>query len=578
MPFSHVEIEQKKKWIISLFFLILVFLYFLTALILGNISKFFVSIIFSWSHSYLNLKETIVFLIVAFFVSTIHWYISIRNVASKMLKILNAQPIDKSDLYHQRLRNIVEEIRAATGGQKVRCVVIPSISMNAFAIMDFKEEPIIGVTEGLLSKLNRRQLEAVVAHEMAHIVSRDCVITTISCSLFGLYSGVLNNILDKIWKLVSRTLFGSDERYQPNGFWRECKETLMMFFRRILSCFCFAFYFCFIYLIIIRIFLLISNGMAFIIKMVISRAREYQADAIAVRLTRNPLTLAEALYIISRNYCKIKDSEGLSPLFILSTRKSEIPEKEGIWSNLFSTHPPIRKRIKILLDIAHCDFETLINEAKRPELRRDTVVVLTQPTYSKKVWFVNNEEGKWVGPFSLSELSQLKWLRPDSWVHQEEDTKVTFAYEHKILRDMFKKRLKEKNISKFLCPHCKIELTNILYEGVPLYRCSFCEGIRIEKQKIIRLLTRREQGFSDEIVRLAIPYITSQKNSWISKVNQMGVKYFLDCPSCNKKMTRRFYSLAYLIEVDFCNYCDYIWFGKNKLEILQFLDETIHMK
>ncbi|HAV43052.1 TPA: hypothetical protein DCX15_03460, partial [bacterium] len=196
MPFSHVEIEQKKRWIISLFFLVLVSLYFLTVLVIGNINKIFVSMICSWSLPlYLNLKETIILLIAAFLVSIIHWCISTRDAASKMLKILNAQPIDKKDLYHQRLKNIVEEIRAATGGQKVRCVVIPSISMNAFALMDFKEEPIIGVTEGLLSKLKRRQLEAVVAHEMAHIISRDCLVTTISCSLFGLHSGVLNNIL-----------------------------------------------------------------------------------------------------------------------------------------------------------------------------------------------------------------------------------------------------------------------------------------------------------------------------------------------------------------------------------------------
>jgi len=323
--------------------------------------------------------------------------------------------------------------------------------------------------------------------------------------------------------------------------------------------------------------------MAFIIKMVISRAREYQADAIAVRLTRNPLGLAEALYTISRNYWKIKGSEGLSPLFILSTRESEIPEKEGIWSNLFSTHPPIRKRLKILLDIAHSDFETLINEAKRSELRKDTVVVLAQPADSKtkKVWFVNDEEGKWAGPFSLSELSQLKWLQPDSWVRQKGETKISLAYENKSLREMFRGTLKEeKSVSKFLCPHCRVELMDILmdilYEGVLLQRCSFCEGVRVEKQKIIRILTRREQGFSDEIVRLANLYIASQKNSRILRVNQIGVKYLLDCPSCNKEMNRRFYSLAYLIEVDFCDYCDYIWFGKNKLEILQYLDEVAH--
>ncbi|MEW6104725.1 MAG: M48 family metalloprotease [bacterium] len=199
MAFSFIEIEEKKSRIIFLVLFLLILLYFLAAWTIGVVIKLWIIIKLSRFGNYLtspflNLEETIFAFLIALLAGIIHWQLSLNNIINRFLSVLNAKPLDEKDRYHRMLENIVEEVCVACGGKRVRVRVIPTIAMNAFTLTDLKKEAVIGVTEGLLSRLTRPQLEAVIAHEMAHIISGDSTIATISSSIFGIYCAMLKVI------------------------------------------------------------------------------------------------------------------------------------------------------------------------------------------------------------------------------------------------------------------------------------------------------------------------------------------------------------------------------------------------
>ena len=84
---------------------------------------------------------------------------------------MHCEPLDAGDRYHQRLANIVEEMRIATGSPRIECVTVRTLGLNAFAFSDLHGGGVIGVTEGALARLSRQQLQGVVAHEFAHVLS-----------------------------------------------------------------------------------------------------------------------------------------------------------------------------------------------------------------------------------------------------------------------------------------------------------------------------------------------------------------------------------------------------------------------
>ncbi len=197
MPFSFIEIEERKTKIIIFLFLFLILFYFFSAWILTLtvrilfLGRFLTSSrrLFSLSFNHL----AVIFLI-SLIIGVSHWFISVSNTTEKILTLLGARPPDKEDTYHKRLINIIDEVSIALGGRKIDCVVLPVFGMNAFSIADFRNRAVIGVTEGLLSRLSRPQLEAVVAHEAAHIVSKDTLVKTIAVAIFSIYAAILDKL------------------------------------------------------------------------------------------------------------------------------------------------------------------------------------------------------------------------------------------------------------------------------------------------------------------------------------------------------------------------------------------------
>ncbi len=325
MPLTFIDIERQKSWRIGLFFLFLLLLYFVIATLLA-VMMLPVTLYSSPLHStHLHpapvhiVPRLWIFLgITALLVAGIHFWFSAYDTVTTVVKGLDAQDPDPKDDIHKMFMNIMEEMHVATGHRRtIRAAVIPSLSLNALAVADLKGQAVIGVTEGLLSRLSRAQLETVVAHEAHHVLSGDCLETTIASSLFGTWSSLIESLGST--SSGGRTSFSAGV---PLGW------------------------------------LLLK--LSYLLSMFISREREYRADAAAVRMTRNPIALAETLQLLSRSWRGAGFiGSGFKMLCIVNPEASALDETEGFWADLFSTHPPLRKRMDILLKMAHTSIAEL---------------------------------------------------------------------------------------------------------------------------------------------------------------------------------------------------------------------------
>lgn len=541
MSFTFVDIEQRKKRVIIFLFLFLSGFYFLGAWLIymtvrgffmlksayGRISLFSVPASHLWS-----------IFAVSFIAGGLQWYDSAIHGTRKILRRFKADAPDPDDVYHRRLDNIVQEVRVATGGKSIGCVVLPDYAMNAFSLMDFRSQPVIGITEGLLSRLSRPQLEAVIAHEAAHIVSQDTLIKTITFSLFGVYGIALNGLCG--------SLKGSSRRYSSRGSGGTAVLVLLL----------------------ITVIWTIHT-FSKLLSMFISRQCEYRADATAVRLCRDPLSLAQALHKISRTWRGGGlGYENLAGLFIINPVHSDLDEKESLFSDMFSTHPPVKKRIRTLLDMAHTDYATMKQKAdgiKKVRYKEVHVVDVKEPR-----WYLAEHGDEWAGPFSALEIAGMKEVRHDMFVRKQGTADVNFLYMDPLLVKTVKS-CQENPQSTHCCPRCGGVLNTVLYEGAPVERCSLCKGILLEENKVARILTREEQGFSDALIRQA-KLISGQKKT--ADYSRTGLHSEFKCPQCGQIMVRCFYSPAYLIEVDRCYRCGLIWFDTDELEIIQYLVEN----
>ncbi|MBI4689064.1 MAG: M48 family metalloprotease, partial [Nitrospirae bacterium] len=262
MPLTFIEIEKQKNWRIGIFFVVLLFIYFFITITLAG-AVFLVSPLPFITSGAISSGHILQYIIVpagfALLIASIHFWFSTYDAVNSVMHKLGASAPDPEDGIHKRLINIMEEIHVVTGNKKrIGCMVIPSLSMNAIAVADLRGNAAVLITEGLLSRLTRPQLEAVLAHEIHHIFSGDCLEATVAASLFGVYAAAMEKLQDT-----------SDRR-----------ATFFPAF--VLAC----------------ILLKLSQ----ILNMFISREREYRADAASVRMTRNPLALAEALHLLSRNW------------------------------------------------------------------------------------------------------------------------------------------------------------------------------------------------------------------------------------------------------------------------------------
>ena len=220
-----------------------------------------------------------------------------------------------------RLHNIVEGLCLAAGIPKPRVYVVPEKAPNAFATGRDPEHSSIAVTQGLLDMMNRVELEGVVAHELSHVRDRDILVGTIVATLVGTVVLVSEFLLRMFWWGG----FGGRRGGDRSG---GAAEGILF---------------------LVGLFLLIlAPIIAQVIKFAVSRQREYLADAEGAMLTRYPPGLASALRKIGASEIPMRSANNATAHLWLS-QPSRVPGERITWlERLFSTHPPIQDRIRIL--------------------------------------------------------------------------------------------------------------------------------------------------------------------------------------------------------------------------------------
>jgi len=230
-----------------------------------------------------------------------------------VLALTNAHPADRNTYFD--FYTAVENLCIATGLPKPKIYVIDDEAPNAFATGRDPEHAVVVATTGLIKKLQKLEIEGVVAHELSHIKNYDIRLMTIIVILVGFVSILAN------WFFRFR-LFGSsdrEERGRASG----------------------------VFILIGVLFAIFMPIVATLMQLAVSRQREYLADASGVLTTRYPEGLATALEKIAQDPTRMKVvNPATSHLFISSPLKET--DKNLIFKGLFDTHPPVEDRIKRL--------------------------------------------------------------------------------------------------------------------------------------------------------------------------------------------------------------------------------------
>ena len=283
------EISRNKRK--SFFLITIVFLVFL-------VFGYVISMAFSPEYFFIILIFAIIF-------SILYILISYYNSDKIAIASVNAKKADKH--IHKEYYSLVEGLTLASGLPMPRLYVMPSKQINAFASGRDPKNAVICVTEGALEKLDKRELEGVLAHELGHIGNYDMRYMTLVAVMVGMIAIISEIFLRSLWFKSGN----SDNKAQ----W--------------------------IFILIGVLLAILAPIVVYFVQLSISRKHEYSADATAVKFTRYPNGLIGALKKIKQDYGIVssekKVNKAIVPLFFANPFK-----------NLGSTHPDINKRISAL--------------------------------------------------------------------------------------------------------------------------------------------------------------------------------------------------------------------------------------
>lgn len=235
-----------------------------------------------------------------------------------MLNVAGAHKIEPNDKENREIFRAVENVALAAGLPTPRVYIIDDDSMNAFATGRSPRDASVALTRGIIQHLDKLELEGVIAHEMSHIGNRDIrldmlLITGIGVTIF---------MSDIIWRMIiSNAGSRSQDDNNDNG------KTAGVLFMVWLA------------------FIVFNWIITPLLRMAISRNREYAADATGAQITRNPMALASALRKISTN-SRVKKLDNIKSMSAACIAYPGKP-REFIGS-LMATHPPVKKRISRL--------------------------------------------------------------------------------------------------------------------------------------------------------------------------------------------------------------------------------------
>jgi len=295
MPTLYTQAEKnvRKTWILmTSFFIFIIFLGWLFSQVFDSPFILYLAVILATFQSFIS-----------------YWYSD-----KIVLAMTRARPIEKKD--NPELYRIVENLCIGAGLPLPKIYILDEDQPNAFATGRDKNHAAIAVTRGLLERLERSELEGVIAHELAHIGNKDMLLQTITVTLVGFVA-----ILSDFFLRMSRFGFAREKRE------RDASQAILFIFAILAA--------------------ILAPLAAQLIHFAISRKREFLADATGALITRYPEGLARALEkIASYPYSMKGASQATAHLWISN------PFRGGTLAKLFSTHPPIEERIKALREMS----------------------------------------------------------------------------------------------------------------------------------------------------------------------------------------------------------------------------------
>ena len=488
----------------------------------------------SWAHI---LLETIgVTFVLGLLIAVAAWLTTRLRARRRLLRALRATPLEPDDTYHKRFANVVDELRIAAGLTRVDPVVVRTLKVNAISIGD-RQGACVGVTEGALSRLSRQQLQAVVAHEVAHVASRDCRVATRACLLFlgvrrvaeahgrGASIAALVGYLAICFAALVPL-----EPVQIGLFWG--LAALLAWTAVWLS------------------FWMAAAGAA-VVDLALSRQREYAADAAAVHFTSDPASLAEALLVVEwQRDAPTGVPAVLAPLYFAPVSTTH----HTGWRGWFETHPPLSERVGRLQLLAQQQGQSLwqrrVDVERRVQAREHAVPARVAPGRA--------------GRLEAAPVEAAVCPRCGGLLHK-------LAYEGSAVIE---------------CTVCAgVGATTPQVQAI-LVRRDW--GFTPEQLRLADLIAQNlewprptesnshTQGPTVAGDRLPANGGRLPANGgrlpanlpWSVEHAEPSV-----CPLCEAPMRRAPWSLAYPLPVDFCGACDLHWFDRDELEVLQILVE-----
>jgi heat shock protein HtpX len=289
--YTHKDSNIRKTWLLFTLFLIAVIGFgWLLTQIYGDPAILYIAVIFSISMSIMS-----------------YWYSD-----KIVLRMTNATPVSKENA--RELYNIVENLAITAGLPTPKIYIINESAPNAFATGRNPEHAVVAVTTGLLDRLERSELEGVIAHELSHIGNRDMLISTAAVILVGFISIASDFFMRSLW-------WGGGRQGR-----RDVHPVLIL---------------------IGIVLALLAPIAATLIRLAISRKREFLADASGALLTRYPDALANALIKISKDPTPLRAASNTTAHLWFDDPFDNKPRTPFL-HGLFLTHPPVEERVKAL--------------------------------------------------------------------------------------------------------------------------------------------------------------------------------------------------------------------------------------
>ncbi len=292
--YSHAESNVRKTWLyLAGLFVLIMAVAWVASFVLGNPSILYIAVVLSLA---MNVGA--------------YWFSD--KVALSMMK---AKPLEKSQ--DPELYRIVENLSITAGLPMPKIYVMETGAMNAFATGRDAKHAVVAVTRGLREKLDRVELEGVLAHELSHVGNKDILLSTIVVVLVGLVALLSDFFFRMMW-------FGGRSRDNEGG---NASSTIM--------------------LVVGVAALILAPIVATLMQLAISRKREFLADASGALLTRYPEGLARALHKLALDATPLPGATHATSHLFIDDPFQGAPRKSW-FHKLFLTHPPIEERIAVL--------------------------------------------------------------------------------------------------------------------------------------------------------------------------------------------------------------------------------------